>query len=136
MDAATIFRIVNVLPLPVWAIWMLAPRSSLSRALAGSLWPWKLLAGLYAIGVPIAFATSSGGDFSSLAGVMQLFQNPWGALIGWIHYLCFDLFVGRWIMNDAPDGGYRLAPVLFLTLMLGPAGLLLYMSMRTFFQGK
>jgi hypothetical protein len=66
---------------------------------------------------------------------MRLFENPWGALAGWVHYLCFDLFVGRWIMNDAPDGGYRLAPVLFLTLMLGPVGLLLYTIGRRFFRG-
>ncbi len=66
---------------------------------------------------------------------MALFDNPWGALAGWVHYLCFDLFVGRFIMNDAPEGGYRLAPVLFLTLMAGPVGFLLYGVARGFFRG-
>ena len=75
-------------------------------------------------------------DFSSLAGVMRLFDDPWSALAGWVHYLCFDLFVARWIMNDAPDGGYRLAPVLFLTLMFGPVGLLIYTIGRRFFRGS
>lgn len=137
MTAARIFSVVNVLPLPIWAIWMLAPRSRASRALARSLWPWAVLASVYTAG--IAYVLASGGfgsgSMDSLEGVMTLFQSPVLALVGWVHYLCFDLFVGRWIMNDAPNGGYRLAPVLFLTLMLGPVGLLLYISGRDFFRG-
>ena len=77
---------------------------------------------------------ATGGDFSSLKGVMRLFDSEIGTFVGWVHYLCFDLFVGRWIMNDAPQGGYRLAPVLFLTLMFGPAGLLSYLIGRSFFR--
>jgi len=139
MNPATVFSIANVLPLPVWALWILAPRSRASRAIASSLWPWQLLAALYLLFLCVALA--GGGehaasfDFGSLAGVMALFDSEWGTLTGWVHYLCFDLFVARWIMNDAPDGGYRLAPVLFLTLMLGPVGLLLYTTGRGFFRG-
>ena len=46
-------------------------------------------------------------------------------------YLCFDLAVGVWIVNDAAarglDFGWRRwvrVPVLLLTFMLGPVGLL------------
>jgi hypothetical protein len=46
MDAATIFQLANVMPLPVWALWILAPRSQAARALARSTWPWALLAAL------------------------------------------------------------------------------------------
>ena len=74
-------------------------------------------------------------DFGTLAGVMALFDSPWGTLVGWVHYLSFDLFVGGVVMIDAPEGGYRLAPVLFLTLMFGPVGFLLYSSARGFFRG-
>jgi Domain of unknown function (DUF4281) len=138
MNPATVFSIVNVLPLPVWALWILAPRARVSRLLAASLWPWQVLAALYLL--VLCVALGSGGntgplDFGSLAGVMALFDSEWGTLAGWVHYLCFDLFVARWIMNDAPEGGYRLAPVLFLTLMLGPVGLLLYSAARGFFRG-
>jgi len=139
MSPATVFSIVNVLPLPIWAIWILAPRSGVARALAASLWPWQILAALYLVFLCIAFGgggNAGSADFSTLAGVMALFDSEWGTLTGWVHYLCFDLFVARWIMNDAPDGGYRLAPVLFLTLMLGPVGLLLYTVARGFFRGR
>jgi hypothetical protein len=33
-------------------------------------------------------------------------------------------------MNDAPDAGYWLTPILFLTLMFGPVGLLCYLAVR------
>ncbi len=136
MTAASAFQIANLLPLPIWAIWMVAPRSAVARWLANALWPWQALALIYLVALGITLTGGpTGGDFSSLAGVMRLFDSPWGALTGWIHYLCFDSFVGRWIMNDAPKGGYRLLPVLFLTLMLGPIGLLVYTLGRNFFRG-
>lgn len=137
MNASGLFSVVNAIPMPIWAIWMIAPRSQLARELATSLWPVAILAALYSGG--IAYAVASGavtsGSFSTLEGVMELFETPALALVGWIHYLCFDLFVGRWIMNDAPEGGYRLLPVLVLTLMFGPLGLLVYVAGRDFFRG-
>jgi hypothetical protein len=38
------------------------------------------------------------------------------------------------MMNDAPDAGYRLAPILVLTLFFGPAGLLCYLAARSWLQ--
>jgi len=136
MSAADTFQIVNLLPLPIWAVWMLAPRSAAARWLATVLWPWQVLGALYLVALGIAFAGEpTGGSFSSLAGVMRFFDSEWPTVAGWIHYLCFDSFVARWIMNDAPEGGYRLLPVLLLTLMFGPIGLLLYTLGRPFFRG-
>ena len=132
---AEVFSVVNVLPLPIWAVWILAPRSGLARALARSFVPWIVLAAIYAAALGIALTSDTGGSFTSLAGVMAFFDSPWGALAGWVHYLCFDLFVGRWIVNDAPEGGHRLAVPLFLTLMVGPVGLLTYLGGRSFFRG-
>jgi hypothetical protein len=136
MSPTTLFQIANLLPLPVWAIWIVAPRSRAARALARSTWPWLLLALLYT-GL-IAFTLLEHGldprAFSTLGGVMKLFAQPWVALAGWVHYLCFDLFVARWVMNDAPDAGYRLAPILLLTFLFGPAGLLCYLAVRSSLQ--
>ena len=74
------------------------------------------------------------GGFSSLAGVINLFKSPRVVLVGWIHFLAFDLMVGLYIATDAARVGivhWWLLPVLFLTLMFGPAGLLLYLAIRT-----
>ena len=136
MDPATIFQLATLLPMPIWLLWMAAPRSRAARTLARSTWPWAVLAALYTALVIHALARA-GLDppaFGTLAGVMRLFASPWVALAGWVHYLCFDLFVARWMMNDAPDAGYRLAPALVLTLLFGPAGLLCYLAMRSSLQ--
>jgi len=71
--------------------------------------------------------------FGSLSGVVGLFSEPKAVLIGWVHYLAFDLWVGSWEVGDAVKRGINrwfLIPCLFFTLMLGPVGLLLYLVLR------
>jgi len=68
-----------------------------------------------------------------LSGVAALLGSPVGATIGWLHFLAFDLFVGRWIYLDSRERGvpaWVTAPALLLTLMLGPCGFLLYLIAR------
>ena len=48
-------------------------------------------------------------------------------------YLAFDLFVGTWIASRAAALGWRhwqVMPVLALTFLFGPAGLLAFMALR------
>jgi hypothetical protein len=69
----------------------------------------------------------------SIPGLRALFMSDGGIVLGWTHYLAFDLFVGLWISRDADAKGFgRLAqlPVLFATLMAGPIGLLLWLIVR------
>ena len=69
----------------------------------------------------------------SLAAVAPLLGSPAGATIGWVHFLAFDLFVGRWVYLDSRDrdiSPWLMAPVLYLTLMLGPMGFSLYLAVR------
>jgi len=76
----------------------------------------------------------SQGGFDSLANVKALFSKDEAVLAGWIHYLVFDLFVGMWITQDAKKRGINrwvILPCLLGTFMLGPAGLLLYIIIRT-----
>jgi hypothetical protein len=70
----------------------------------------------------------------TLGGIAALLGSPAGATVAWVHFLAFDLFVGRWIYLDSQDrqiSAWLMAPVLFLTLMLGPAGFLLYLIVRS-----
>ena len=72
-------------------------------------------------------------DFTTLAGVMALFDSKGGAVVGWTHYLAFDLFVGMWIARDADQKGFsRIAqlPFLLLTLLTGPVGLFGWLVVR------
>lgn len=76
---------------------------------------------------------ATGTNYTTLPGVMALFDTPTGAVMGWIHYLVFDLFVGAWESRDAAKRGvphWAVIICLIVTLMAGPVGLLLYLAMR------
>jgi hypothetical protein len=71
----------------------------------------------------------------SVDGLRSLFLSDGGIVIGWTHYLAFDLFAGLWIAREADARGVgRLAqlPILFATLMAGPIGLLAWLGFREF----
>ena len=130
-----LFAIVNPVALLGWALLVLAPRWRGTRAvvLSGAL-P-LLLATIYAalIGYQILAHPAAGGGFGSLAEVAALFREPWALLAGWVHYLCFDLWVGAWETRDAQRRGvphWALVPCLVATFMLGPLGLGLYAVVR------
>ena len=89
-----------------------------------------LMAGWISDGGPVGRPPA---DFTTLAGVMALFDSPGGATIGWIHYLAFDLFVGIQIARNADAhviSRWLQVPILFFTFMAGPIGLLLYLLLR------
>ena len=130
-----IFSAANALALGGWALLALAPRWRGTRALVLSgAWPLGL-ALLYAACIATHYLGQHGGEggFGSLAQVAALFHDPWALLAGWVHYLCFDLFVGAWQVRDAQRRGVphgALVPVLVLTFLLGPVGLLGYFGVR------
>jgi len=73
----------------------------------------------------------------TLKGVAALLSSPEGATLAWVHFLAFDLFVGRWIYLDSQErkiSNWFISPILFLTLMLGPAGFVAYTALRTISQ--
>lgn len=73
-------------------------------------------------------------DFSTLADIAAGFAQPSHALVGWIHYLAFDLWVGAWEVEDAARRRvphWAVLPCLALTFMVGPVGLLAYLAVRS-----
>jgi hypothetical protein len=69
----------------------------------------------------------------SIAGIRSLFMSDGGIVLGWTHYLAFDLFVGLWISRDADAKGFSRwvqLPVLLLTFLAGPIGLLVWLAVR------
>jgi hypothetical protein len=133
MSADTLFTICNNGVLPAWLLLLFAPRWEWTQRLVHAVWIPALLGlvyvGIFALGPP----PPEGGSFFSLQGVMTFFTQPTAVLAGWVHYLVFDLFVGSWELRDSQRRGIAhawMVPVLLLTLMLGPAGLLAYMALR------
>ncbi|HEY2068204.1 MAG TPA: ABA4-like family protein [Rhizomicrobium sp.] len=133
---ATIFTIANDGILPFWLLLFLAPNWRGTRILVHSvLIPVVLgLTYIWVLGSAMTFGHAPpGSGFSSLAGVMALFSSPLAMTGGWIHYLVFDLFIGAWITRDAHRRGvshFAVMPILIVTLLFGPAGLLLYLALR------
>lgn len=138
MEPSVLFKIANSVALVGWLLMALAPRwKGTDFVVHKGLLPLGL-ALLYAILFVVTFGTGK-GDFSSLAGVKQLFSNDWILLVGWVHYLSFDMFVGSWCLRDSWNRGishWLMLPILFFTLMLGPVGYLLYSILAAFFQPK
>ena len=133
-----LFKAANQVAVVGWLLLGLAPRWRGTRAvvLSGAL-P-LLLAAAYAgfIGYQTLAHPAPGGGFGSLAQVATLFRQPWALLAGWVHYLCFDMWVGAWEVRDAqrrkmPHG--LLLPALGLTFLLGPVGLLMYHALRRWY---
>jgi hypothetical protein len=136
MDLNTLFALSNLTVMPFWALMILLPRWSFTRRLMQSplvaLAPTLLYAALVLPDIGALFAVVSNPDLGSIAALLG---TPRGALIGWIHFLAFDLLIGRWAYLDSRErgiGGLPMAPILFMILMLGPIGLLLYLVARAF----
>ena len=131
MSPDQIFSIANMAAFVVWVLLALFPRQRAVDALVSTVAPVAL-----AVVYTTIIATtvwSSAGSFSSLAGVATFFSNPWLLLAGWIHYLVFDLLIGRWEVRDAREHGVPyvfVLPCLALTFLFGPAGWLLYRGVR------
>ena len=124
----SIFSMANTTALVSWVVLILLPRTLVLRRLVQVLAVGGLCVA-YAVLVQLVFFSVQGGGFSSLAAVQRLFAVPEVALAGWIHYLAFDLFVGLWIAQRADAMGlsrWLQAPVLVVTFMFGPIGLMLF----------
>ncbi len=128
----TIFSLCGGLAMLGWAALILAPRVAVLRDMIVRVLIPAII-GIVYIGLMLSTNTPEGGGFGSLAEVKTLFSVCALLLAGWIHYLAFDLFVGAWEVGDARGEGIHhllLVPCLLLTFMLGPAGLLLYFSVK------
>jgi hypothetical protein len=132
MTPSDAFSVANAVALVTWLAMIVAPGQRLIVGrLAGGVVP-VLLAAAYAVILASAWSGAS-GSFSSLSGVATLFDNEWLLLAGWIHYLAFDLLVGRWELLDARSRGIPhlvVVPCLLGTFMFGPVGWLLYVVLR------
>jgi len=79
------------------------------------------------------WGSAPGGGFGSLAAVMALFAVPGKMLGAWVHFLAFDLLVGRWMVDDVLSNGrsrWGLVLSLPLAFLFGPLGLLVHVLTR------
>src|SRR5688500_18205003 len=129
-----IFSLANGLALVSWLMLAASPagtrRALRVRLFAGRVVPMILAAVYVAL---FAVTGMSGGGYDSLASVQRLFAVPALLSAGWPHYLAFVLFVGAWIADRAGRLGVPhlvVLPLLALTFLFGPAGLLAFAGLR------
>ena len=140
--AADLWPTTNVV-VAGWLLLALFPRWK--HTMAWTLLPSLFLALIYALGMfsLVLFPANPAGsqpDFTTLEGVFEMFQNPNVVFVGWVHYLVFDLLVGRMIIQDSIDRGaslgfhiFVIVPCLGFTFFLGPIGWLMYTGVQAIF---
>ncbi len=140
MTASQLFSIANPIALVGWVVLIgsvLLNKPLWRDHVAGRYWPLGLSL-VYSVLIVFFFFKAPGG-FDSLAHVQLLFTSEWAALAGWIHYLAFDLFIGAWIAREVVTRGMSrlvLIPLLPLTFLFGPMGLVGFEVARLLFQPK
>ena len=130
----TVFSLSSFLVMPFWALMVFLPTWSWTQRIITSPWVAAPSAALYVLLVlPSVLEVLPAVLNPNLSAIAVLLGTPAGATLAWVHFLAFDLFVGRWVYLDARERGlspWLTSPVLFLVLMLGPLGFLLYLTLR------
>lgn len=127
-----LFNGANLFVLPFWTLMVLVPNAKLTRTVMGSLLPFAALAGLYLFLFVTSFSNVQGIEALAdpnlnLVDLAALFANPHVTATGWVHFVAFDLFVGRWIYWQGQDNGVFTRHSLALCLFAGPLGLLCHL---------
>lgn len=135
----TLFELSNLVVLPFWALMVLAPGWSVTRRLVASPWIVAPPAVIYLIAIlpGLGFILPEVAN-PQLARIQGLLGTPTGTTVAWAHFVALDLFAGRWIYCDSRSRQYApfwVSPVLILTLLLCPIGLITYLAVRTLIGG-
>ena len=132
MSFGQIFTLAALPVVPLWLLMIFAPRWSWTVRIVSQPWAYAPLGVVYAVLVLTRL-----GEVARIVvvdprldTVAPLLATPAGATIAWVHFLAFDVFVGRWIYLDARSREVHpvaMAPILLLTFLFGPMGLLSYL---------
>lgn len=138
MTPEQLFQIASQAAMAGWVLlvaglYLPSRRAALVLFVGGRVIPLGLCLA-YAAAI-LAWWGDAPGGFGSLDAVSLLLTHKGVLLAGWIHYLAFDLLIGRWQVDQTlAASSYKslrwlTLPCLFATLMFGPAGLLLYLML-------
>ena len=134
MGANDFYWYASIIIFLPWALLIAAPNWKYTEAVAFAA-AIILLVAAAVFTVRYLAGGDENGSFLSFDGLMNLFRNKEMLLTGWLNYLSFCLLVGTWQTHDARQlkiGHIFVVPSLLLTMLTGPAGLLLYMVLRFF----
>ena len=136
-----LFAATNLLAVAGWLLLAAGPRKPAVHSLIMYLGvamlclTYTVMFALFLSGAvdPGRVAGAGQPGFGSIERVRAFFASDGGVVIGWTHYLAFDLFTGLWIASDADNKQFgRLVqlPFLLATFIAGPVGLLAWLIVR------
>jgi len=127
-----LFWFSSLYVLPFWAMMWVAPSSERTAAMLRNEWvvlaPLALAYSLAVLPHLVDILLMLGSDMPTPDVVVGLFAEREIILIGWLHYLAFDLFVGRWTWQRLMEAQRPLPvtfPILLLSMLVAPLGALL-----------
>ena len=135
MTPQALFDLAFPLAAPFWLLMIVAPAWGWTHRIVSS--PLVVVPPLLvyvALLLPQFAAFAAPVVSPDLPGLTAVLGTPAGAAAIWAHAIGFDLFVGRWMYLDARERGIHplvMAPVLVLTILLSPLGLLTHLAIRT-----
>ncbi len=130
-----IFTSASLLAVAAWcslAFALLVPPGTVRSRLLGVAGRYVplLLCALYTCLLSANWGTAPDGSFASLQGVSNLFAVAEKLLGGWIHFLAFDLLIGRAVIDHGLARGVPrvlLLAILPLLFLYAPAGVMVYL---------
>jgi Domain of unknown function (DUF4281) len=130
-----LFTLTFAVAAPFWALMIVLPRWSWTvRIVSSPLIVLPVLVIYAALILPNLADVLPAVTSPTLGGVRTLLGSADGAAAGWAHLIGFDLFVGRWAWLDSRTRripAWVMSPILILTILLGPIGLLVYLAVRS-----
>lgn len=142
MDWDLLFAVTNAVAVAGWLALALLPRTDriLGAVLVAAI---GLLCAIYLVmfvGLMGGMADPGrgGGGMAppfeyTVDGLKAAFAARGVIVLGWTHYLAFDLFVGLWIARDADQrrvGRLVQLPFFVTTFIAGPIGLIAWLAAR------
>jgi hypothetical protein len=124
-----VFRLANLYVMPFWILMILAPKWKVTHRAVRGFWFLIPLAFFYSLFVIPALPNLLPILMNPKLDVLQeVLASPEGTGLSWLHFLAFDLFVGRAIFWQARKNDWNVflsGFLLFSILMVGPFGWLL-----------
>ena len=126
------FWISSIYIVPIWGLMWFIPRHEITKKIVGdlriSVLPLLIPYAILAIPtIPDIFATL-GTEMPTPDLIIEFFQDDKVIILGWLHFLAFDVLAGRFIWQrmlacDRPM--YVSTPILVLGMMVAPLGFLI-----------
>ncbi|MFF2813034.1 ABA4-like family protein [Streptomyces sp. NPDC058000] len=135
MTDRTLFSLAFALAAPFWALLILAPGRRWTDRIAASPLPMVPVIGVYlALAIPVFPQLWAAVSHPDLVGFQKLLALGGGAGAIWAQLIAWDLFLGQWMYREARSLGIHplvMGPLLVLTILLSPVGVLLFLCLRS-----